>query len=127
MQVSAVNSSYGDAKYFQNNISISLDSLKSSQYKISTVYLNYDDFSSFVIKEWTLGSNKAQNYTASNLDTATFNYVTVASTYQIQPLSSLNFGYELLKQAVVTRAVTLMFQLKVNGIFELIPLQTKFN
>ena len=127
MQVSAVNSSYGDTKYFQNNISISLDSLKSFQYKIGTIYLNYDDFSSFVIKEWSLGTNKTQNYTSSYLDTATFNYVTVASTYQIQPLSSLNFSYGLLKVAVVTRPVTLMFQLRVNGIFELIPLQTKFN
>ena len=127
MQVSAVNSSYGDTKYFQNNISISLDSLKSFQYKIGTIYLNYDDFSSFIIKEWSLGTNKTQNYTSSYLDTATFNYVTVASTYQIQPLSSLNFSYGLLKVAVVTRPVTLMFQLRVNGIFELSPLQTKFN
>jgi hypothetical protein len=93
MQVSAVTNSSVDFAYSQGNISVSLSSLRVSQFDIDTVYLNYGDFTGLQVKEWALGSNNAQNYTVYNLDTSTFDYVTLASTYQIQTQASLNFSY----------------------------------
>lgn len=127
MQVTSYNPSVGDFSYYQGNISVSIASLQTGQFQIDTIYLNYGDFSNFQVNEWTIGSNLALNYSVYNLDTATFDYITIGSTYQIQLPSALNFSYALLKLKTVTRPVTLIFKIRYNALFELIPYQTKFN
>ena len=127
MQAAAFDPTVGDFNYSRGNMSVSVDSLQAGQFAIDTIFLNYGDFSSFPVKEWTLGSNLAKNYTVYNLDTSTFDYVTVGSTYKIQNISSLNFSYALLSLTTVTLPVTLIFKIRTNGIFEIIPNQIKFS
>ena len=72
MQAAAFDPTVGDFNYSRGNMSVSVDSLQAGQFAIDTIFLNYGDFSSFPVKEWTLGSNLAKNYTVYNLDTSTF-------------------------------------------------------
>jgi hypothetical protein len=114
---------YAEVDY---NLNTSVTVLQTGQIKVDGIFLRYGSYDSLPTLEYTRGSNLVVTSTALNLNSHIFDFVTVGASMKSLPQSAFNFSLQIMSTTNVTSPVIILFKLRYNSLFQILPTEKTF-